>query len=329
MKYGIHFFEELNEEYRSKPIRNSFTPLDPDSLFRRSRSILARVKKLVPLEGKRVLEIGCGRGHLSSLLASEYNCSVVGVDVKEYAEVWELLKSKSPNLDYRVVDLSSENPFEAESFDLIVSFVVWEHIIHPFITLRECCKILKPSGAIYIYVNPYRSPTGSHRDKEIFFPFPHLLFEDEVFVEYYMKHTGKRMKPTRLNKLTYSHYKEYFRILNLRIEHEELRKVPLDKDFYNRFKDKLECYPIFDLELNAFGFLLRKDALVAEQSSVRKVLVDQTMLDSQLRAVKNSFSYRLGNMLVRAVCKPGRNTILLPYRLIQLARETLRRHVQP
>ena len=36
------------------------------------------------------------------------------------------------------------------------------------------------------------------------------------------------------------------------------------------------------------------------------------------QTIKNSFSYRLGNMLVQAVYKPGRNTILLPYRLICL-----------
>ena len=36
------------------------------------------------------------------------------------------------------------------------------------------------------------------------------------------------------------------------------------------------------------------------------------------QVIKNSFSYRLGNMLVQAVYRPGRNTILLPYRLLCL-----------
>jgi radical SAM superfamily enzyme YgiQ (UPF0313 family) len=48
-------------------------------------------------------------------------------------------------------------------------------------------------------------------------------------------------------------------------------------------------------------------------------------LKSQLGAVKNSFSYRLGNMLVQAVRKPGRNTILLPYRLIRLCIDGLKK----
>ena len=50
----------------------------------------------------------------------------------------------------------------------------------------------------------------------------------------------------------------------------------------------------------------------------------QGKLQNQPMSVKNSFSYRLGNMLVRAVANPGRNTILLPYRLTHLCCEGLR-----
>jgi hypothetical protein len=55
-----------------------------------------------------------------------------------------------------------------------------------------------------------------------------------------------------------------------------------------------------------------------EDIDVRKVLVERDRLKAQLRAVRNSFSFQLGNMLIKAAYKPGRNTILLPYRLIRL-----------
>jgi cyclopropane fatty-acyl-phospholipid synthase-like methyltransferase len=312
MKYDISLFEQLNEEYISKPIKNSFPESDPDSEFKYARSRLFSLNKLLPLEGKRILEVGCGRGYVSKVLATEYKCSVVGVDIRE-RDQWNVLQSESPNLEYRVLDLSNENPFDIESFDLIISFAVWEHIIHPFTMLKECCKILKPSGAIYMIANLYRAPNASHRYREVFFPFPHLLFEDEVFSEYYMKHIGKSMQPSRLNKLTYAQYKEYFKILNLRIEHERLRRTPLDKAFYERFKDKLEPYPVFDLELEFFTVLLQKVNPVTAQ-----VDTFPHELERQLITVRDSFTYQLGNMLVRAVYKPGRNTILLPYRLTRL-----------
>lgn len=311
-KYDISLFEQLNEEYKNKPVIRSFPKVDPHSQFETARSRLVRLNKLMPLEGKQVLEVGCGMGYVSKVLATEYNCSVIGVDIIERDE-WTLLQSDLPNLEYRVLDLSDENPFDIESFDLIVSFVAWEHIIHPFSMLKECCKILKSSDALYINANLYRAPNASHRYREIFFPFPHLLFEEEVFSEYYMKHMGTSDKPSYLNKLTYAQYKEYFKILNLRIEYENFAKIPLDKDFYNRFKRKLEPYPIFDLELAFFAVLLRKDSTVTEQIDTFR-----HELERQLIAVKHSFSYRLGNTLVQAVCKPGRNTVLLPYRLIRL-----------
>lgn len=313
MKYDIHLFEQLNEEYKPKPLKTLFPQYDPDSQLKIARSRIATLNKLVSLKGARILVIGCGLGYLSYVLASECNCRVIGIDLRKRAD-WDLLKTKSPNLDYQAVDLSSENPFDMESFDLIVSFWTWEHVIHPFTLLRECCKVLKPSAAIYIDAQLYRGPSGSHKYREVFFPFPHLLFEEEVFSEYYVKHTEKGMTSAWLNKLTYSQYKEYFRILNLRIEHEELVKIPLDKDFYNRFKDKLERYPIFDLELDCFRVLLRKP----EQSALQEALVEQNKLKSDSEAVRNSFSFRLGHTLVQAVRWPGRNTVFLPYRLVRL-----------
>ena len=52
--------------------------------------------------------------------------------------------------------------------------------------------------------------------------------------------------------------------------------------------------------------------------TLRKALAEQEKLKGQLSEIRNSFSFRLGNMLVQAVYSPGRNTVLLPYRLIRL-----------
>ena len=313
MKYDIHLFEQLNEEYRSKPIQTSFPQYDPDSQLKTARSRLAHLSTLVSLDGKRVLEIGCGRGYVCRLLASQYNCSVVGIDIREYAE-WDGPKTGFAGLDYRMVDLARENPFAAESFDVVISYAVWEHIVHPFTILKECCEILKPLGAIYMYANQHCSAIASHLYRDIFFPFPHLLFDRDIIEEWLLKKGISRSGipwSYHVNKLTYAHYKEYFRILGLCIEHERLVTRKIDTDFYNRFKDKLELYPKFDLELDFFEVLLSRHSARAEQNTVAE-------LPSQLSAVRNSFSYRLGNMLVQAVVSPGRNTVLLPYRLLCL-----------
>jgi len=42
-------------------------------------------------------------------------------------------------------------------------------------------------------------------------------------------------------------------------------------------------------------------------------------------ALQSSFSYQLGSLLIEAVCKPGRNTVLLPFRLLRLAHLAVRK----
>ena len=41
--------------------------------------------------------------------------------------------------------------------------------------------------------------------------------------------------------------------------------------------------------------------------------------------VKNSFAFRLGTIIVKAVSNPGKNTLLLPYRLLLICMERLRK----
>jgi hypothetical protein len=64
------------------------------------------------------------------------------------------------------------------------------------------------------------------------------------------------------------------------------------------------------------------------QTEVNNLQKERDKLKNQIQAIKDSFSFRLGNMLVYAVCRPGRNTILLPCWLLRLTRGALRRRAQ-
>lgn len=52
-------------------------------------------------------------------------------------------------------------------------------------------------------------------------------------------------------------------------------------------------------------------------------------LRAELPAVRGSLSFQLGNMLVQAVLRPGRNTILLPYRVLRLGVRAVRKKPLP
>ncbi len=100
----------------------------------------------------RVLDLGCGRGHLSHLLAQE-GYQVVGVDLSKssimlaqqrYPEC-RFIKADIFNLPYRQVK---------PPFDAVISMEVIEHLFHPRELVRTAKKCLKPNGRL-ILSTPY------------------------------------------------------------------------------------------------------------------------------------------------------------------------------
>lgn len=88
----------------------------------------------------RVLEIG-SRAVCSDSLWKYYlpNCSYVGFDVMEGKNV-DVVGDAHRLTDY----------FEHNSFDLVISFAVFEHLAMPWIVAEEISKILRVGGALAI-----------------------------------------------------------------------------------------------------------------------------------------------------------------------------------
>src|SRR6266567_3216308 len=89
--------------------------------------------------GRRVLDIGCGYGHLGSLLAQR-GFAVTGVD---YPGI-----SYSPQFDFVAADLEHGLPPLDGLFDFILFADVLEHLRDPLQMLLECRKLLAPGGAL-------------------------------------------------------------------------------------------------------------------------------------------------------------------------------------
>src|SRR2546426_378262 len=125
------------------------------------REVLTRVEASVP-EGAqrrdvRVLEVGCGPGNFSCILA-EAGFSVVGID--PYGGLIELAREKRrakrlSNLAFQHADLALGNTFWEGAFDQIVSIHSLYAHPEPRRMLAEACRILRPGGHA-IFVNHTR-----------------------------------------------------------------------------------------------------------------------------------------------------------------------------
>ena len=143
-------------------------------------------------------------------------------------------------------------------FDFVYSNAVFEHVHHPYSMLRKAFELLRPGGRMYLSANLYRGPKASHRYREVFFPWPHLLFSDDVIAEYYVSIGRQANRASWVNQLSIADYYDYFRLIGFELEGATFTKTPIDEAFYARFADRLERVPRYDLERDFLIATLRR-----------------------------------------------------------------------
>ena len=127
---------------------------DPTSEFKPLHAInplrLDWIKSITNLEGKRVLDVGCGGGILAESL-SKVGATVTGVDLSTKAlKVAELHQLESgTTVRYRSIsaeDLAKEEP---HSYDVVTCMEMLEHVPDPASVVQACAKLCKPGGYLF------------------------------------------------------------------------------------------------------------------------------------------------------------------------------------
>lgn len=256
----LALLEQLNEEYRSKPLAPQPPMRDQTSKEDRAKSRLLRVHAQIGLAGQRVLELGCGSGFETWYLSHQFGSETWGVDVTERA-TWASLRDERTH--FLCADLATDRSLPANSFDRVISFTVFEHVVHPYSVLEELYRVMRPGGLAWISANLHRGPRASHLYRELFFPFPHLLFSDEVISQFREKHHGQSSGASWVNRLTWAQYEDYFRNIGFRLRSLRFMETPLDESMYERFGDILSRYPRWDLTRDFFYVVLEKPGTTA------------------------------------------------------------------
>jgi SAM-dependent methyltransferase len=76
-------------------------------------------------------------------------------------------------------------PAEDDTFDVVVTWSVFEHVSHPVRMLSEISRVLKPDGILFLQLWPfYYSEHGGHLWPHYDGEFPHLRHTDEEIREH-------------------------------------------------------------------------------------------------------------------------------------------------
>lgn len=100
---------------------------------------------------KSILDIGCGNGFFLEELKraiKRKNVNYFGVDYSKY-KVSEAKKMHS-DMEFKVCNLEEAIPYGDNTFDVVYSGEVIEHIYDPDHMLEECKRVLKPGGLLII-----------------------------------------------------------------------------------------------------------------------------------------------------------------------------------
>jgi 2-polyprenyl-3-methyl-5-hydroxy-6-metoxy-1,4-benzoquinol methylase len=115
------------------------------------------------VKGKTVLDVGCGSGYGSYHLVTNGAAKVVGIDVSEEAVEYARERYKYDNLEFKAMSATALK-FDEESFDVITSFQVIEHIKEAGVYLSEIKRVLK-NNSFALISTPNKKTYSPNSDK--------------------------------------------------------------------------------------------------------------------------------------------------------------------
>ena len=127
---------------------------DPNSEFKPLHDInplrLEYIDRHAALDGKTVLDVGCGGGILSESMAG-LGANVTGIDLADKSlQVAQLhLLESGKQVDYRKVaveELAAEQPAH---FDVVTCLEMLEHVPDPQSVITACARLVKPGGWVF------------------------------------------------------------------------------------------------------------------------------------------------------------------------------------
>ena len=138
-------------------------------------------------EGRIVADIGCGDGIIDLGLSIKgkprklvgYDPRPTDVDALQRAADAAGVAETLPECMSFATSQPDHVPVEDGTFDIVVTWSVFEHVMEPVRMMSEIERILAPGGVLFLQLWPFfDSEHGGHLWPHCDSPFPHLLHTD-------------------------------------------------------------------------------------------------------------------------------------------------------
>lgn len=127
---------------------------DPQGEFKTLHAVnplrIQFIRAYADIEGRRIVDVGCGGGILSEGLARAGSV-VLGIDLSpELLDVADLHGLESGiKVDYRKISAESLADEQPASFDVVTCMEMLEHVPDPVAIVQACVKLVKPGGKVF------------------------------------------------------------------------------------------------------------------------------------------------------------------------------------
>ncbi|RJQ30110.1 class I SAM-dependent methyltransferase [Candidatus Parcubacteria bacterium] len=133
-------WNRIAAEYDLKIVRGDF--------FRKNILDSALLKYFKNIKNRSVLDLGCGQGYFSEIL-STLGAHVTGIDISENLIA---IAKKNKNINFFIGDIEDALPFEDNSFDIVVSNMVFMDLENPERAIKEVIRVLKKNGLFIVSI---------------------------------------------------------------------------------------------------------------------------------------------------------------------------------
>ena len=114
------------------------------------------VRQHVPLENRRILDVGCGIGMYTQAFC-RYSPHVYGIEIELERAIQAIPRAAG------VAQAAGEAiPFPENTFDVVFSHEVLEHVTDDRRTVREIVRVTRPGGHVVIFVPNRLWPWETH-----------------------------------------------------------------------------------------------------------------------------------------------------------------------